>query len=1227
MTIASIAEGLSRDPTITAANKVQSATITPGGLEVRNNSYTLGKMQQGSMTMKIVVAIEGCKYLLSDAPQASVLAAWAGTHDSTEVLGGLFVELENSQSISPDDPFPTGGRCIIRVLDQDHTDAFGIYVNKRASGDKTTITQTHDRNDTTLTVASQSDFASSGDAYIGTECVGYTGKAGSGTTLIGCTRGKYSALGCDSTGSGGLRFARHHRVSSDIDTTLSNPAVTEVPRFWLGKFVSVYLLTWDEATEQMNTRANAQLLYAGRIVGIADNASEMTTDIEVEHISEVFKSGVVGADMLAAEITPGITLVEGRTFRLRDVRVTSTATTPTWMEATDLVVVASGASGAYQVDAGYYDGTELCAVLSRWAAQAKTDAAINGTYTFSYAVSSNVGLRSKIYWKVPGTGAFAKWIVEMPGEVAAFLGFGGDADAASGQQVIISAEGTPSDSPEIKQADNVPYSTLVFKPFGPGIFGLAFTYALTYEIENQRGTFIDQTALLPGAIKHQAYGESNVGIYLLDDKILMVAQHDSANHRLVNCRLAPFQLVAGNSEGALQYIGRRMDEPPAPVTIRQVLILESTFKDLVNRIVYSTGCSGYNHGTYDTLSPGFGLGIPGQLLGPEWERSLDNLPGADAPIAVLLDEPMKFSDIFRDDFRIRRAFIRWHDQGFELSTWRTPLVDIAQHTLTESNKAAPVGTEDGHRIASEETDQWHFSKVKIDYSRDFGSSRSATYLRSIQLEDQAGTDGSGALGKLLNLKMRNTFGQFENTGTAIEQLIKEYLVGLPMFSRPSRRVVRSIDLRQFETIGVGDICIMTDSFARDPLTGQRGITSRAAMVVRKSYNLGGPTPSGSVRGMVGEVELFFLDTHRGGIMSPGADVNNEINYAGYSAGYNAGSSTLWLKRATYSLSVSVPGRRGPVTYTMGHDADDFAAGDNIIICEIDPSNTASPTAWQRGILLVDGDRIVLSSALSAPAWDATKKYRIFYDDYTNCTATQQDMVFQADITDERIQDVEIADQYAATNVDVTFQATSINDKAELVADETWGDGRPYDVGTNAALAKTVNAYIDYKSALQCPMLWSEAAPGPSSPVGGETFSTWVATGQSALIHFGTDICMGSVTRTLTCALWLQSSAGAANNGYARVALARNPPSGNPGTEDAGLMSVPFSQFSYSGPVSRSEIVTVTPGTGWATSADLTVSIGVKDLEWGCAWLIVEICGDVQCRGLAKCIEGPREVGQ
>jgi len=431
------------------------------------------------------------------------------------------------------------------------------------------------------------------------------------------------------------RCAGHPPVSTGSNTTLSNPVASEVPRNRRGKFVSVYLHTWDQTTEQMNVRAQAQLLYAGRIVGINDNAEDLTTDIEVEHIAAEFKNAVVGRDLLSAEVAPGINLVTGRIFSFAD---TIGDGSPTWDSATDLEVVASGASGAYQVDAGQYNGDEICAIMSRWLAQAKTDADINGSYTWSYAVTSNDGPRTKCHWTVSsGSDYTVLWALQAPAEVAAFLGLKADADPAFGQQASIRGIGTANRADNNYQGDGAPYSTLVFKPWGPGSLGYGFGLTTSYELENERGRFIDQSALFPASIKASSEdAPTTTGLFLFDEKTLVLAQYDEDAMTLTNVRIAPFQRASDDTSDARVFVGRRMDEPQAPILIRQVMLLEGSFANILNQIVYSTGTPGYNHATYDTLGPGTGIGIPGSLLGPEWERSLANLPGAQSPIAEIL---------------------------------------------------------------------------------------------------------------------------------------------------------------------------------------------------------------------------------------------------------------------------------------------------------------------------------------------------------------------------------------------------------------------------------------------------------------------------------------------------------------------------------------------------------------------------------------------------------------
>lgn len=1203
-----ITEQVSTEPTIDLDSVLDSPGLTPGGLSPANNVTTLGKLRAGSSTVKLVCLIEGSHIVLSEAPEASVQAAYAGTDfESATVLQGCFFNLSIEQKISPDDPMPTVGTVRIQQIDTDSTDAFGIYVNKRATGDKTTLTATADRDATTLSVARGSDFAASGDAYVGTERISYT-SAGA-TSLTGVTRGKFSPVGCGSSGSGGQRFSHHHRVSTDIHTTLANPVVSEVPRNWLGKLCSIFLHTWDERTQQLNTRANAQLIWCGRLVGIDDDADSMATGLEVEHIAADFTNGVIGRDLFAGEIADGVQLRAGRKFRFNDIILSSSSAS--YAVATDLEVVASGASGSYQVNEGRYGGDELIGILNRWLAQAKLDGDINGYYSWAYGVTSNLGLRTKCYHRIEHADSHTtSWSIEMPGEVCAFLGLRSNEDSPLGQSIGIKVDGNTASENTIYQGDCVPYATLIFPPLGPGRAGANYIdTGITYEIENERGEFWDNRDYLPAIIKEATPVLGEVGVFLLDEKVLMVGIFDEDEHTLANCWLAPYQLVANNNADAVPYIGRRLDEVGAPVSIRQVPIVEGPCEDVINWFTFSTGTPGYNHASHDRLP--FGLGMPGSLLGPEWERSLANLPGARSPIAIILDEPTKFGELFQADLRLRRAFIRFHDGGFEFGIWRTPLVSLAEHTLTEANKAAPSGSQENHRTPSSETDQWHFPVTKIDYARDHGSSRNATYLKSINIEDQAGSDGSGNAGRSLTLKMRNTFPQSAQTGAAVEELLKEYIVGAPIFSRPARTMVRTIDLRYFETIAVGSIVNTVDNFARDPLTGQRGMTSRAAIVTRKNYDLGGPRSDGSVRPMFGEVELFYGDTQRGGIQAPAAEIDHEVNHSGFSGGYNSTTKQIWLKAARYGIAVTVETKRGPISYTLGHDAGWFAAGDEVIVCECDPADPASPTSWTDTIASIDGDRMTLTTGLAG--WSASKQYRLFYAPYTDCQASQQDYVFQADEADEMIQDEEVADQFSATDVSVTFTETSLEDKAELIPTIASGDGKPFDVGVNAAIGWTANAIQDYITAHSSSFL-SSSTMGPVD----ETSAEW-ATLFYTPIYLGLDTPTATITRALRVAPFFRSSTGA--TAKIRVAIMSVPPTQSP----SELRFLPGEQFRDPVFVDRFAISDEwsTTSTTWASGAIQELSLGVKDYQMGFVYLIVQGQGYVQCRGLSHVSEGPR----
>ncbi len=1195
-------------------------------------SKTIEHLQGGKSRFKWVALIEGVPgYVLSDASQAAITTCFAGTDWANAVRAQLFVDLQNEQKLTPWSAFTSHGRCTLRVYDP--TDAFATFVNKRLSGVKAELTQTYDRNDTTLETRGVLGsgggimFPASGTAYIGTETFTYSGISGSSFT--GVTRGIASPFGCDSSGSGGSRFGGYHRYGADVGHTQAAPLVTQLPRTWIGRRVGLWMHT-EDSDGVLNSKADAQLVFAGRIATLSDDPATFHTVIDLEHMYETdFKKATIGKDLFAATIPEGLQLCEGRVFEFSDSKQTAVGTITT-LTANTLTVVSGTPASVNQIQVGWYTAGELCDRISAWLGSELNAGRIYGHYRWASPVSSNVGLRTKCYWKIEhASRLMVDWEIKLPGEVAAFLGLTDESGDLRGQQVPFGVKAVRSmlaaDNPRIREGKGVPYHSMMFYPYGPGRLAQEFGDAITYAFENGRGVFQEQYDMLPYAVKGSCDSSLDWGIFLFDERVLIVGAYDNSTPTspvLKNCFIAPFQFVSANTGEALSYIGRRLDEQESgAVTIRQVLIFEQNWAQLLLRIAYSSGTSGYNHGTHDTLSYGCGLNIPGSLLGPEFERSLLNLPGADMPAVVVIDEPTTFADLFQDDMIFRWAFVRWRDQGFEIGEWKTPIASGAALSyagetleLVEANKADADPNAD-HRVASTETDEHLKAVVRIDHSRDFGGSRESKFSKSVQIEDQRAVDDAGGSAKPFIIKLRHTFRELAATGAAVDKLLPEFIARMPMASRATRKIVRTIDQRYYEGYGVGDIVgSVDDHYARDPVTGVRGISSRPAIITRLSYSPGGPPfHRGKPRPQFGEVELMFLDLQRGTDYAPAA----EVDETQANGGYNAGTSTLTCYAHAYSHDISGLGlRRGGTTSdTEDVDASNFPAGSKIHIIEMDPANPASPTLWERTVSSQSGNTITLTAALSAPAWSSTLKYRIVPQKYSQVVAAQQEVAYQAAEGDFMVEDTTPPWDYSTGGKGLSFEATDSTGLAEFIPDVAAGDGRPYDSGFDTAIAHSLNAFIDRKSAHQSPFLI-----GPGAIAGTLGSSEWELMFIRP-IYLGTEHLTSTVQRVLKVAAMFQSATGASVS--VRVRIGRTMPSEGPGTlTGAGTY---YQNPTFSGEFAASSAWT-TSSTTEQTGASKTIEINCKDLFFGYVFLIVEVQGDMYCRGLATCIEGPRVVG-
>lgn len=1180
-------------------------------LRTGTGASTLLTMQTaGSLSSKWIALIEGCKYVVTDCNDTdAVHAALHGTDwENATVIPWLRVEMRNEQSITPLDSFvPNMSRCLLRVGDDDRQDTFGTFINRRMSGAETVLTATLDRVSSVINVKSTSGFPSSGEAFIGTECVGYD--AIDATSLGGTViRGKYSPF---SSGTG-TRFPNHHRVSKDTSHVMVEPVVSQYPRTWMGKRVGVWLHSWDGTS--LNARSDAQLVFAGRLVSIADDPNTFETILEIEPVLEEVRNAVIGKDMWSATIAPGIDIKEGRVFKFEDWKYTYAV-----KEADDLVVVSGAPASTNEMQAGIYELEELCGVLSAWLGAEKASGRIYGHYVWHSPVSSNVGLRTKCYWKIEDGGGSlpCSFGIDMPGEVFAFLGLGADEPGTTGQSERW-AKSKKTNSNNIAQGESVPFTSLVFKPYASGRIAQEFNEAISYKAQDERGTFVNQRTLMPASVKGSTTDDKDWGFFLLDDKALMVGSY--ASNTLTNCWLAPFQLTADKDASGLSYIGRRADEPEgSPVSMRQILILEASFAILWNTLFYSTGTDEFNHAEYDKLGYGLGLGIPGRLTGPDMERTVTLLPGADAPLVVVIDEPTKLEDMLGADLKVRRSFVRWRDQGLELCQWKTPTLAESSYDLSDSNKAEPSSVQANHRAPTMEAQFTQRPIVKLDYSRDFAVGRDGQYLKSIQFEDQVAVDDLGGNLKPETLKMRNTFSQFAHTGAAIEALAPGFMAFMPCVSRPWRALARSIDIRAFEGLTVGDVVSIDDLFARDPVTGQRGFSNRPAVITRHWYDLGGSSSGGEVRSMAGGVEVMFLDAHRGEAYAPGAAVDDTVSTGGFSAGYNNGTKTLRTKAHEFSHDTTYETRRGTVAHIDDNDADGFEAGDKILIIEDNPDDVTAPLYWERTVASQSGVDLVMTATLSAPAWDATKKYLVIPQKYSQVQTSQQDFAHQADAD---LNEVEGDPTYhwGAGTESLTYDKDEAS-RYKNVATMTAGDGRPQDVAIDRIQAHNANALIDFKTAHQGPFLWSipaQAGFAGAVPAGG-----W-KTIFIAPVFVGLEHPTVTIRRYLTIApMWRSASLGILS--WLRVTIARIKPQVAPAdTDSSDGFGTPYTDAVFTGEFSQSTTWSTSSNT-WTIESDVDLNLSVADLNYGFVWLVIEGAGDAECAGLTKCIESARVV--
>ena len=1067
-----------------------------------------------------VLAIEGCEYLLTDHPAPTATLIGWNTTDWSSVLTGLRIRGEWEQEIHPFKRDNEAGELTFEILPDD-SDTFGTLVHKVAGGDQTEMTASSDASDGTIDVVSTSEFASSGTAYIGTERFTYT--ATTATQFQGTVnRGMLFPFSVD--GGTANRMGRDHTIpSADFDVPI-RPKVTEQPRTWIGKYVGLWAHrivggTWD-------SKAQAQLIFAGTIESIDDTETGATL-VHCVHVKDRLNKTVLLHDQFRGKVREGVFLKAGWEFRAKERRSTAASPPVTSTLTTDvLTVVASGASGANEINEGYYTigegDNDLLSYLNNWLSDEEAvDGNIGALWSVTLAGTEETGRRIRISALFSATDLASVEIgFRMPLLVADFLGFENyEADAG---QATVSAAGNGASAQLIIEGTQTPLRVLAGQ-----ISTLTPESAATITLESSMGTWFNNRDWLPEVFKETTEAGENWGVVSIGDVMLAFVKYASATS-LTDVRFPQSMLWLTGPRPLLRagLVGIDIDSD-GYLEVRQVAMLSGRLEDIIPRLFASTGSAAYNHADYDEFPSQLGAAIPWELLGDDFENSLIEL-GADSAandVLIILEKPTRLWEVLVPELLLRGAFLVWKSGVLRWTRWQTPSAAVTTHAFTENNKAS-ADPNDAQRTTSQVTSEFLCNVLKVQYNRtalsgEYASTDEVRFIASI------GDHGSA---QPFTIAARNSYGQFAGTGDTVKALLADLVaILMPMFGKPIRRMRRTISFNYFEGVAPGDMCIVTDNFARDPETGTRGVTQRVGLIIKHSYIW---PQNGS--DLYGEVDIIFPDFDSVPVYAPSAQLDNGAANAGYAANSpSAGKSTLTFEEHEFSkASASV-------------DISHFAAGDKVYIYEVD--DTSAALSWTGIIESVDAgaNTCVLDSLLASFDTTGATLYRMESRLYTDAAAQQISKAYAADDADLRIQNSRNPYEYGSVATGGTFSTSPGTQLPDLPSTTGGGlifgrsDGSPITPAAHRSLIRFANNFIDYKGAVQHPVMHGNAGGSFIEGVGGTDWElTWLMP-----YYFGPGDTTSVTARTMGIAPMF-ASGNAGDEVAVRVTLSLYPPGGD-----------------------------------------------------------------------------------
>jgi len=993
---------------------------------------TSDKLATGGAVVCWVLAIEGYDKLITNWPDtAAVVTAWSGTDWST-AISGLEVKTQFEQSIRPLEPQMDFSSATFLIHDG-RADDFGtsIFAQFKNTGNASPLASSVDPSDTSIEVLTETDFASSGTAYVGPENFAYTGTTTG--TLTGCTRGKYTPFGTNTSS----RWARAHRVVETSGVPTFAPIVSDWKRVWIGSHVGLWLHVVED--DVLNTKAEAQLIFAGTIADVVDEIGATRL------VCTDFRNGVARRTLFenqfSCSLTQGI-----------------------WLEENDRIevqAVAWPAAGGSDWDRVNLTGADFSApaqvTVKEILDAINTEIAGLTLGADDFTVGMTPDGRFTAYASWSGTYlSNSNVMVRGTPNMLNILGINNtlkketDSDLKSPGDVVTTQD-TSDPSVTLIGAQPVAWA----QP--------TLTFGGTLEVKDSTGVFLDQADYMPEPIRSDLrtatsgvwgfmqYAGFTFAVKWVSDTELIVYWDNNVLDLFEQKRV-------GHVEDIIFPLVRVNEEPPR---MKQVVYWVDTLDNFITKVFASTGDTGYNHGSWDLYPKEMGAAVPWALLGNEFLESVREMTEAGAPdVSVLLDKPVTISELLAPEMALRNSHLVFRDGGLVFVKFAGETL-TADHTLTDSDLSAPADSAQDERPVSWWTKDHIVNSLKIEYDRSIGGN----FRSVVELVNSTSVGEFGTFPITISARNILTIGEGAKDlwiYSILEDLGSQILA---TFDEPLQFVRMTVQGSKIFGMAPGDTVSLSSDWIRYHGDGSRGVSGVFGVITDVSYDL---------NAYDGEVTILLTggELERSAAFAPVANIDSTYTSGAFTAGYDGTGGIIKVEQHAYSLS----SEDKDVTY--------YEAGDKVRVIERNPATAASPQSWDTEVYSVDtaNDEITLYDLLTG--FDTSKRYMIISDTYADTVTAQKAESYFADITDDKIDGTDRSKMFRSLKAGtalITQTGTSSGQYEFPPINDQWsGPGRPLHAAIYRTLETNFNQFIGIRSAPENPGLcW----PGNLSPAG------------------------------------------------------------------------------------------------------------------------------------------------